>query len=408
MLFRSYKEALATRQEIGDKEGIGNTLIDTGAFYHDHGKPNEALKFFTDALQIERDLGNEYNQALCLNHIGSIRADMGNYQDALTYLEQAYQLRQKLNVPEDMAESLHNLAETNTKLGQYDKALEQYLKAIEIRRSINDQRGIALESDSMAMIFAAQGRYGAALSAMQDALKIFKQTKEMTYFTAEITGRWGDLLAQVGRGDEGRQNIEDALNIAHQIKNDTAASMATNWMGDVNFYKGYFDAARQQYDHALQIATKASQREQILVSKVNKAKADVMQERGSNAIASLKKLAEEADSLGLKSASVECSVYLGAAMIEAKDYSGAHQQLDLSLARAEKLGLRLLQAKAHYLLASLLVKSGKGKEATPHYREVVRILESISKEDGAGRLLERADLQGAYRDSMKSFQGANQ
>ncbi len=99
---------------------------------------------------------------------------------------------------EDMAESLHNLAETNTKLGQYDKALEQYLKAIEIRRSINDQRGVALESDSMAMIFAEQGRYGAALSAMQDALKIFKQTKETTYFTAEITGRWGDLLAQVG------------------------------------------------------------------------------------------------------------------------------------------------------------------------------------------------------------------
>jgi len=62
------------------------------------------------------------------------------------------------------------------------------------------------------------------------------------------------------------------LNIAHQIKNDTAASMATNWMGDVNFYKGYFDAARQQYDHAFQIASKASQREQILVSKVNRAK----------------------------------------------------------------------------------------------------------------------------------------
>jgi len=404
----SYKEALATRQEIGDKEGIGNTLIDTGAFYHDHGKPNEALKFFTDALQIERDLGNEYNQALCLNHIGSIRADMGNYQDALTYLEQAYQLRQKLNVPEDMAESLHNLAETNTKLGQYDKALEQYLKAIEIRRSINDQRGVAVESDSMAMIFAAQGRYGAALSAMQDALKIFKQTKEKTYFTAEITGRWGDLLAQVGRGDEGRQSIEEALNIANQIKNDTAASMATNWMGDVNFYKGYFDAARQQYDHAFQIASKASQREQILMSKVNKAKTDVIQGRGSSAIASLKKLAQEADSLGLKSVSVEASVNLGAAMIEAKDYNGAHQQLDLSLARAEKLGLRILEAKTHYLLASLLIKSGNGKEATPHYREVVRILESISKEDGAGQLLERTDLQGIYRDSMKSFQGTNE
>jgi serine/threonine protein kinase/tetratricopeptide (TPR) repeat protein len=404
----SYKEALATRQEIGDKEGIGNTLIDTGAFYHDHGKPDEALKFFTDALQIERDLGDESKQSLCLNNIGSIRSDMGNYQDALTYLEQAYQLRQKLNVPEDMAESLHNLAETNTKLGQYDKALEQYLKAIEIRRGINDQRGVALESDSMAVIFAAQGRYGAALSAMQDALKIFKQTKEMTYFTAEITGRWGDLLAQVGRGDEGRQSIEEALNIANQIKNDTAASMATNWIGDVSFYKGYFDAARQQYDRAFQIASKTSQREQILVSKVNKAKTDVIQGHGSNSVAALKKLAQDADSLGLKSVSVECSVNLSAAMIEAKDYNGARQQLDLSLARAEKLGLRILQAKTHYLLASLLVKTGKSKEATPHYREVVRILETISKEDGAGRLLERADLLGMYRESIKSFQGGSQ
>ncbi len=49
---------------------------------------------------------------------------------------------------------------------------------------------------------------------------------------------------------------------------------------------------------AFQIASKASQREQILVSKVNKAKTDVIQERGSNVIALLKKLAQEADSLG--------------------------------------------------------------------------------------------------------------
>lgn len=401
----SYKEALAARREIGDKAGIGNTLIDTGSFYHDHGKPDEALKYFTDALQIERELGDESKQALCLNNIGSIRLDKGEYQDALTYLDQAYQLRQKLNVPEDIAESLHNLAEANTKLGQFDAALVLYLKAIETRRGINDQRGEAIESDSMAKIFAAQGRYGAALSSMGDALKIFQQTKEMTSFTVNIVGGWGNLLSQVGRGDEGRPNLDSALNIAHQVKDDTAVSRATNWIGDAYFFKGDYAAAHQQYDHAFEISSKTSDKEQILLSRVNKTKADLAIGRAAAVIPLLKKLAQDADALGLKPVAVECSIDLGQAWIAGKNYSGARQELDLALARAEKLGLRVLQAKAHYFLASLLTQSGKGNEATPHYREVVRILESIGKENNASRVLERADLQGIYRDSMKAFQG---
>jgi len=401
----SYKEALAARREIGDKAGIGNTLIDTGSFYHDHGKPDEALKYFTDALQIERELGDESKQALCLNNIGSIRLDKGEYQDALTYLDQAYQLRQKLNVPEDIAESLHNLAEANTKLGQYDAALILYLKAIETRRGINDQRGEALESDSMAKIFAAQGRYGAALSSMKDALNIFQQTKEMTSFTVNIVGGWGDLLSQVGRGDEGRPSLDNALNIAHQVKDDRAVSLATNWIGDAYFYKGDYAAARQQYDRAFEISSKTSDKEQTLLSRVNKAKVEVADGHATTVIPALKKLTQDADALGLKPVSVECSIYLGQAGIAGKSYSNARQELDLALARAEKLGLRVLQAKAHYFLASLLTQSGKGSEATPHYREVVRILESISKENNASRVLERADLQSIYRDSMKAFQG---
>jgi tetratricopeptide (TPR) repeat protein/predicted Ser/Thr protein kinase len=403
----SYKDALAVRKEIGDKEGIANTLIDTGSFYKNRGKRDEALKLYNDALQIERDLGNEANQALCLNTIGGIRLDKGEYQDALTYLQQAYQLREKLKIPEDMADSLHDLAEANTKLGQYDIALSQYLKAIEIRRTMADQHGIAVESESMALIFAAQGRYGAALSAMQDASKIFDQIRERSYFTVEIKGGLGDILAQAGRGDEGQKNVEDALNIAHEIKNDAMASLALNQLGDIAFYKGDYNSARQQYDHALQTATQASDRERILLSKVDQARADVKLGRSQAAIAALKKLSDDADSLGLKALSVECSVYMGEAMIAKKDGKGARAELERALGRAEKLGLRVVQARTHYLLAMALMQTNNAKEATPHYREVVRILEGISKEDGSAQLLQRADLQGIYRDSMKSFQGVN-
>jgi tetratricopeptide (TPR) repeat protein len=259
----------------------------------------------------------------------------------------------------------------------------------------------------MARIFADQGRYGAALGSMKTALQIFQQTKEMTSFTVEIVGGWGDLLGQVGRGDEGRQSLESALNTARQVKDDAAVALATNWMGDAFYYKGDNAAARTQYEEAFEISSKTSNQERILVSKVNKAKIELAVGHDATVIPVLKKLAQDADTRGLKSVSVECSVYMAEALIAGKNYSAARQQLDLALARAEKLGLRVLEAKAQYLIASLLVQSGKQNEATPHYREVVRILESISKEDNSARVLERADLQRLYRDSMKSFQGGN-
>jgi len=403
----SYNQALAIRREIGDKVGIGNTLIDMGAFDHDHGKPDDALKLFKEGLQIERDLGNEQYQGLCLHNIGSIMVDKGEYQDALTYLDQAYQLRQKLNVPGDTAESLHDLAEANTRLGDYDTALSQYLKAIEIYRGMNDQHGVAMQSDSLALIFAAQGRYAAALAAMQDALKMVQQAKERTWLTVEIMSGMGGILAEMGRGDEGQKNIEDALAIAQEIKNDSVASLAMNWLGDVSFYKGDYNGARQQYERALQTATKTKDRERILLSKFNLARVDAMQGHAPAAIVALKRLAADADTLGLKALSVECSVYLGQAMVQKKDAKGAQAELDRALARAEKLGLRVIQAKAHYWMAQASLQSGNAKLATPHFREAVRILEAISKEDGSARVLERADLQPIYRDSLKGFQGGN-
>ncbi len=402
----SYKQALAIRREIGDKDGIGNTLIDMGSFYHDHGKGEDALKLFKEALQIENDLGNETNQALCLHNIGASSVDKGDYQDGLTYLNQAYEIRKKLNVPEDTAETLHDLAEANAKLGQYDTALSQYLKASEIRRGTNDQRGAALESESMALIFAAQGRYSAALGSMQEALKVFQQLKERTFFTVEIMAGLGGILAEAGRGDEGQKNIEDALALAQEIKNDSVASLALNWLGDVYFYKGDYKAAEQQYARALQTATHAGNREQVLRSKVNLVKVDIEQGHSKSSVAALGKVNEDADSAGLRALSVECSAYLGRVLAEKKD-GKAQAELERALARAEKLDLRVLQAKVHYWIAGSLSQRGENKLATPHFREVERILEAISKEDGSAKILERADLQPIYRESRKEFQGGN-
>ncbi|HEX3985030.1 MAG TPA: tetratricopeptide repeat protein [Acidobacteriaceae bacterium] len=397
------QQALALRRQIRDQAGIGNSLIDIGTFYHDHAKPEDALKNYMEALQIERQLGDPGTQALCLQNIGSIKMDQGAYQESLTYLEQAYALRQKLNVPDDLADSLHNLAEVNVKLGQYDTALSDYLKAIETYRGANDQRGVAVEDNGMAKIFAAQGRYGAALAAMKEALNILQQSKETTSLTVEVVGGWGNLQAQVGHAADGRASLEQALHIAQQIQNNWAAALATNWIGDAYFYQGDYANAHLQYDHALEIASKTADKETILVSKVNRAKTDLAMGHAAAVIPDLKKLAQDADAAGLKSLSVECAFYLDQALAQTRGGAAAQQDLSLTLARAENLGLRILQAKIQALQGTLLAGNGRASDAAIHDREAVRILDAISKEDNSAQILNRADLKRVYADAQKGL-----
>ncbi len=402
----TYNQALALRRELGDQAGIARSLIDIGGFYHDRAQPGKALEQYTQALSIERQLGDQNLQAMCLHNIGSIKMDQGAYQDSLTYLEQAYELRQKLNVPGDLADSLHDLAETNARLGQFDTALSDYLKAIDIYRSINNQQGVATESNGMAKIFAAQARYGAALSSMKDALAIMQQSKEISSLSVEIVGGWGDLLAQVGRSQEGQASREQALHIAQQIGNDWAVALAMNWSGDAAYYQGDYAGARQQYDRALSLASKTQDQQTILLSKANRAKADLALGHAAQTIPQFRQLGQDADTLGLKALSVDCAVYLAQAEVAAKNSSAVQQQLSVTLARAENLGLRIPQAKTEFLQASLLAASGKSSDAAIHYRQVVSILETIRKEDNSSKVTERADLKNMYAEAQKAVQSS--
>ncbi len=40
------------RREIGDRRGLGDTLIDLGNFYDARGDHDQALKMYKEALQI--------------------------------------------------------------------------------------------------------------------------------------------------------------------------------------------------------------------------------------------------------------------------------------------------------------------------------------------------------------------
>ncbi len=401
----SMKEALDIRRNISDKGGIALSLLNLGAYYNNHGKYDDALKSLNEALNGFRDLGDPSNQAKCLNNIGTSEHGLGNYQAALTYYQQSYDIREKLKQSDGIAESLHNLADTNVKLGQYDVAITQYLKGIDNARAAGDQEQVALESTSLGELFATQGQYSRALKSYEDAVKGFQAANDRTYLMVAALAGYGNVLSMVGRTEEGQQKLQEAVNLATEVKSDNYLAVALNWLGDSYMYAGNFADARQQYDKAAAVAARAKDREQAAVSRFGLARLDVMQGHGAAAIPALQKLGVETDAMGLKALSVQASIYLAEAQLAAKKLQPAEQELDRALNRADKLGLIIEQAQAHYLLGQLATVTGKEKQFGFQYRDTVKLLESVSKDPGVGRLLDRADLKGIYQDALKAYQG---
>jgi tetratricopeptide (TPR) repeat protein/predicted Ser/Thr protein kinase len=392
LALKGYNDALALRREIGDKSGTGDVLNDLAQFYDDRAQYDQALKNLKESLQIQIDAGNDRGQGLVLNNIGNTYLSKGDYENARTYFEQSLQIREKLKNPSDIADTVHNLAETSTKLGSYDQALQQYVRALDLRRSLNDKRSAAIESSSMGILFGYQGRYGAALSSQEDALKVFRDLQERTVWTVEILSAYGNALAEVGRSDDAQKALDEALALARELKDQAHVASTLEAQGDNQFYRGDMKAALALYTQARQEALRTGDAQLILVAEVNLARVDVKLAKYPIAITALRQLSQQADTMGLKYLSVECSVYLAEALLGQKDFKKAQPELQNTLARSEKLGLRSLQAQSHELMGKTLQLQGETQGASAQFQQAKQILDDIQKEAKSDAIVKRSDL----------------
>src|SRR5262249_36787832 len=156
-----------------------------------------------------------------------------------------------------------------------------------------------------------------------------------------------------GKGEEAQKDLDEALTLARELKNQALVAQTLNFQGNAMFYRGNYNAASALYEKASQAASGATDRALGLQPRSGLAKVLVKQKRSHAAIKTLSALTEESDTLGLKYLSVECSIYLAQAQLDTKDYSRAKQTLERALATSEKLGLQTLLAQSHYLLGNL-------------------------------------------------------
>jgi tetratricopeptide (TPR) repeat protein/TolB-like protein/predicted Ser/Thr protein kinase len=402
----SYDQALQILREIGVKKDYGDILINRGVLYQTRGNYDKALQDYKDALQIQRDAHDVNFEALCLSNIGDVYFLKYDTDNALMYYQQSLQLRQKLNEPVYLSETLSALGEVHTAMGDYDQALANLMNALDVSRKANDAKGAAGVSVSIGKVLMYQGRLGAAVSAMQDAVNGFRSTNNKSMELADALNNLADALALAGRGDESGKLLEEANNLASELKNESIHSELLNTQGDAAFYRGDYKAARSSYELAGLTAAKTKDREKILIARMNLARVAIADGRSPFAVGELRAAIQQAESLHLKYYSLRSSVDLAEAIIKSKDYARARQELENALSASEKLGLRLETARIHYLLGDAFRLSGDSGDADSQYQLARNLFDELKKDPGAEHLLDRSDLRGMYAEASRATASA--
>jgi tetratricopeptide (TPR) repeat protein len=392
----NYEEALRIRREIGNQRGIGDTLLDLGSFYEGRGHYDRALQLYKESLQIQREVGNQNYEAACLNNIGNIYLFRTQFEDARTYFERALQIREKLGIPGQIADTVHNLAETYVKSGDYEQALTQYLRAVELRRGAGDKRGAAIESYSMGTVFEYQGRFGAAVNAKEEALAAFHELRDRSFWLGEILSGYGRSLSALGQADAAAKAFGEALSVGRELQNQDLVGQTLNFQGESAWYRGDLKTARRLFEQAAEATSQTTDRSLRLLSRANLAKIAAEEAPSRVAVGSLVSLANEADRVGLRYLSLECTLHAAGALVATRDYLRARQELERLLARTERLGLRLLTAKGHFLLGTTARVAGDRAQAARHHDAARRILDEIRKEPRSADVIKRADVNPMY------------
>ena len=398
----SYGLALQTLQEIGVKKDYGDILINRGVLYQNLGQLDKALQDYKDALQVQRDAGDLNYQAVCLSNIADVYSAKFDTDNALIYYQQSLQLRQKLNQPVYLAETLSALGDVHTAMGDYDQALSIQMNALDVARKSNNTKTAAGVSQSIGQVLIYQGRFGAAVSAMQDSVSGFRATNNKSFELAYSLNNLADALALAGRGEEAIKPLDDATNMASELKNEGIRSGLLNTRGDSAFYRGDYKAAGSAYEQASQAALIAKDREKVLIAKTNLARIAIADGHPQSAIGALRAAIKESESLHLKYYWLRSSVDLGEAMIKAKDHSHARQQLESILTVSEKLGLRAETARIHCLLGDAFHLAGNASEASRQYQLAFGMFEELKKDPGAEHVLDRSDLRPLYAQASHS------
>jgi len=206
---------------------VGNSLADTSSVKLLNQKcwslrrtdPQSAIAVGKNALDLARKIGYSKGEAQVLNYLGICYLRLDDSRTASEYFFKALDFSDSLNIGLEKAYALNNIASSLNFEGEYTQALNYTRKALALQTKNKDPKGIAYAYVRMSDNYNSLQQYDSLLITAQIAYKLLK----------DLGMRENSLIAlkNIGRGWEGKQQYNKALNCYMEIANSVSISQVT-------------------------------------------------------------------------------------------------------------------------------------------------------------------------------------
>jgi signal transduction histidine kinase len=333
---------LALATQAGDEKLRGYTLLQLGVCSLEEVEMDSALHFFIRSRELFKDSTDPGTLSKLYRNMSALYGQRYQTDSQQFYLERAIRIRQLLPDKSLLAEAIILKANTHVRLGDFAAAETLLNEAGKIVSSdINDEENRFDIVHMQALVLFQKGKSEDAL-VLSDSARNYFFSKNLLRKYITVLIDLGRVFANRGEYELALINFYDALRLSKLREFHAETGIIRIEIGWINSHLGDARQAVRMADEALALGPK----------KLLKG--------------------DRASALSLK----------GVALTDLKQYTSSRVYLNSALEIYTQLGSLQGKSETHSSLGYLENKSKNYKNALIHYRECIRLAESINSNFG--------------------------
>ncbi|MEM8502965.1 MAG: tetratricopeptide repeat protein [Cyanobacteria bacterium P01_D01_bin.1] len=378
----AYEESLAVIRELGIPFWEISALINLGQVALASGDATEALRYAQQGLSMAGQTEDTLSQSKALYLIGSAQSALGNSAEAIAAYEQSLLIAQELEELELEANVLLGLSNVYESRGNYQEAIVYSEQILPLAREDGRPLSQVVPLTTLANLHRYMGDYPQALSYYKQALATAQTSTSpiARRFQAYTLVGLGSAYASQGSITEGILLIEQAIPIVAELNNSEIEANLKNARNIVQSLLGNYSEALVGY---YQILTSAENTEDMSLraSTLEGIGAiHLLQGKFPEALGYFNRALAIAQELGDRIGEANILGDIGEVYLYLSDYPQARRYQEKSLELARELGSEQLEAEALTYLGTALASEGDYGAALDSLEQSLAILEQVGSQ----------------------------
>ncbi|MCB0714021.1 MAG: tetratricopeptide repeat protein [Ignavibacteriae bacterium] len=239
-------EAETIARESGNLIQLGRALSEQGRIALSRGEFAKAETDFTESLEVYQQAKDSYGIYIANTGLGATHFAVGNYREAHTYSVMSDRVARELSNRFEIAAAIANVGMTNLYLGNNAEAMLCFREQETIARELGARDLIAASLWNQGHLYTMQNEYAQALACVTEQETIVRELGTRHALISGLNLR-GEILKDLGRLEEALHCFDEQEELSREIQDQYGLAVALGARAGIFLTQENYEKALDYY-----------------------------------------------------------------------------------------------------------------------------------------------------------------